>query len=53
MALSLTGALGWLGRRGTGAVALSAFAGMVLPGLSSLARPLSPRPFLRCWCWPS
>ncbi|MFN4169497.1 MAG: hypothetical protein ACK4HD_14415, partial [Pannonibacter phragmitetus] len=39
MALSLTGALGWLGRRGTGAVALSAFAGMVLPGLSSLARP--------------
>jgi BASS family bile acid:Na+ symporter len=39
MALSLTGALGWLGRRGTGAVALSAFAGMVLPGLSALARP--------------
>lgn len=32
-------ALGWLGRRGTGAVAASILVGMALPSWSAYARP--------------
>jgi len=39
MAFGIVAALGWLGQRGTAAVAASALIGMTVPSLSELARP--------------